>query len=66
MIFERSLVLKEKIKPLKRKRGSQAEFDPLRQVGPLRRLDCGLVFLKSEGFFETFPVRGDRTAGCFH
>jgi len=57
------MVLKEKIKPLKRKRGSRAEFGPLRQAGPLRRLDCGLVFLKFEGFFEKFSVRGGRTAG---
>jgi hypothetical protein len=63
MIFERSLVFKEKIKSLKRERGSRADFGPLRQAGPLRRLDCGLVFLKSEGFFVKFSVRGRRTAG---
>jgi hypothetical protein len=54
MIFERSLVLKEQIKPLKRKRGLRAEFGPLRQAGPLRRLDRGLVFLKFEGFFTKY------------
>jgi hypothetical protein len=63
MIFERSLVLKENIKSFKRKRGSRAEFGPLRQAGPLRRLDSGLLFLKSEGFFEKFPMRGDRAVG---
>jgi hypothetical protein len=51
MFFERYLVLKEKIKPLKRKRGSRADFGTLRQAGPLRSLDCGLVMVKSKGFF---------------
>jgi hypothetical protein len=35
MFFERYLVLKEKIKPLKRKRGSRADFGPWRKAGPL-------------------------------
>jgi hypothetical protein len=63
MIFERSLVLKEKIKLLKSKRASRADFGPLRQASLLGRLDCGLVFLKSEGFFVKFSLSGRRTAG---
>jgi hypothetical protein len=63
MFFERYMVLKEKIKPLKRKRGSRADFGPLRQAGPLRSLDCRLVMVKSKGFFAKFSVRGVWTAG---
>jgi hypothetical protein len=63
MIFERYLVVKEKIKPLKRRRGSRADFGPLRQAGPLKNLYCGLIMVKSEVFFAKFSMRGGRTAG---
>jgi hypothetical protein len=58
MIFERHLVVKEKIKPLKRKRGSRADFSPLRQAGRLKSLYCGLIMVKSEVFSAKFSVRG--------